>query len=179
MHPNTKAILRHFKYKHLPGHLQAISFRFHSLAHGLVELPDLDGPELTMALRKLLEAKDCAVRAALPPEDEDPEPDDDEVDDPEHDPNPGPKPEIPAGYKVYGWQSQRGATTTREIGAFRSKAAVGRACGEDPRRLFNLSETGNHIQIHQALSKLDTVFWASDTKALRAGCVWKKAKRPR
>jgi hypothetical protein len=27
----------------------------------------LDGPELTVALRKLLEAKDCAVRAALPP----------------------------------------------------------------------------------------------------------------
>jgi hypothetical protein len=26
----------------------------------------LDGPELTVGLRKLLEAKDCMVRAALP-----------------------------------------------------------------------------------------------------------------
>jgi hypothetical protein len=31
----------------------------------IVELPD--GPELTAGLRKLLEAKDCFVRAALPP----------------------------------------------------------------------------------------------------------------
>jgi hypothetical protein len=33
------------------------------MAHALAV--DLDGPELTVCLRKLLEAKDCAVRAAL------------------------------------------------------------------------------------------------------------------
>ena len=64
MHPAVKAILKYFEYEHLPEHLQAVSQPFHALAHKLVE-EGLDGPELTAALRKLLEAKDCAVRAAL------------------------------------------------------------------------------------------------------------------
>ena len=63
-HPGTTGILRHFEFAHLPPHLADISERFHDLAHDLVAiLPD--GPELTTALRKLLEAKDCAVRARL------------------------------------------------------------------------------------------------------------------
>lgn len=63
-HPSTTGILRHFDYEHLPAHLAEVSRRFHDLAHDLVQtLPD--GPELTTALRKLLEAKDCAVRAKL------------------------------------------------------------------------------------------------------------------
>lgn len=58
-------ILRYFEYVHLPENLQVVSMQFHSLAYVLAEnLPA--GPELTTALRKLLESKDCAVRAALP-----------------------------------------------------------------------------------------------------------------
>ena len=64
MHPSVKAILKYFEYEHLPEHLQVVSQPFHELAHELVE-QELEGPELTAALRKLLEAKDCAVRAAL------------------------------------------------------------------------------------------------------------------
>ncbi len=63
MHPASAAILRYFEYDHLPPHLQEISQPFHGLAHDLSER--LSGPELTAGLRKLLEAKDCMVRAAL------------------------------------------------------------------------------------------------------------------
>lgn len=63
MHPATQAILRYFSYTHLPLHLQVISEPFHLLAHDMAGR--LDGPELTVGLRKLLEAKDCMVRAAL------------------------------------------------------------------------------------------------------------------
>lgn len=62
MHPSTEAILKHFEYGHLPAHLAAISRPFNEMAHQLAE-SDLQGPEITTALRKLLEAKDCAVRA--------------------------------------------------------------------------------------------------------------------
>lgn len=65
-HPATEALLRYFEYDHLPEHLRAISAPFHALAYTLARNDALDGPELTTALRKLLEAKDCAVRAALP-----------------------------------------------------------------------------------------------------------------
>lgn len=63
MHPATEAILRYFAYDHLPERLQAFSKPFHDLAHSAAE--SLDGPEVTAGLRKLLEAKDCMVRAAL------------------------------------------------------------------------------------------------------------------
>lgn len=63
-HPGTAGIARYFDYAHLPPHLQAISKPCHDLAAAMIgELPD--GPELTAGLRKLLEAKDCFVRAAL------------------------------------------------------------------------------------------------------------------
>lgn len=53
-----------FEYKHLPEHLQEISRPFALLAGGMIDkLPD--SPELTAGLRKLLEAKDCMVRARL------------------------------------------------------------------------------------------------------------------
>jgi len=59
-------IIQFFGYKHLPEHLQAVSKPFADLAHTLVdEVPS--SPERTVALRKLLESKDAAVRAALPP----------------------------------------------------------------------------------------------------------------
>lgn len=61
----TEPIMRYFEYAHLPSHLQHTSRRFHDLAHDLVNaLPR--NPERTVALRKLLEAKDAAVRAGLP-----------------------------------------------------------------------------------------------------------------
>jgi hypothetical protein len=53
-----------FAYAHLPEHLQAVSWPFATLAKTLIEtLPR--NPERTVALRKLLESKDAAVRAAL------------------------------------------------------------------------------------------------------------------
>ncbi len=65
MHPSTFEILRYFEYEHLPLHLQDVSKGFHALAHELVRT-GVTGPEVTAGLRKLLEAKDCFVRARLP-----------------------------------------------------------------------------------------------------------------
>lgn len=63
-HPGTQSLVRYFAWSHLPEALQAVSAPFGLLALQLVKmLPD--SAELTAALRKLLEAKDCAVRAAL------------------------------------------------------------------------------------------------------------------
>ncbi|MBT7349625.1 hypothetical protein HN803_02410 [candidate division WWE3 bacterium] len=57
-------ILRYFEYSHLPVDLQSVSVTISKAAHELDEkLPD--GPEKSAGLRKLLEAKDCFVRAAL------------------------------------------------------------------------------------------------------------------
>lgn len=57
-------MLQFFTYEHLPAHLQAISEPFCRLAeHVVATLPP--NPERTVALRKLLESKDCAVRASI------------------------------------------------------------------------------------------------------------------
>lgn len=57
-------ILQFFDYAHLPPHLQQVSHPFCNLADSIVQtLPR--NPERTVALRKLLEAKDAAVRAKL------------------------------------------------------------------------------------------------------------------
>ena len=57
-------MLQFFQYTHLPEHLQIVSKPFYLLAEEIIEdLPS--NPERTVALRKLLEAKDCAVRAVL------------------------------------------------------------------------------------------------------------------
>lgn len=58
-----------FKFSHLPPHLQKVSRGFAHLANELVTNDDLSGPELAVALRKLREAKDAAVTAALNPSD--------------------------------------------------------------------------------------------------------------
>ena len=60
--------LRYFTYSHLPKHLQDVSKPFADLAEGLVRRLPRD-PEVEVALRKLLEAKDAAVRAAVIAED--------------------------------------------------------------------------------------------------------------
>ena len=57
-------ILQFFVYEHLPEDLKNISHPFSVLAHGIVSMLPKN-PERTVALRKLLEAKDCAVRAKL------------------------------------------------------------------------------------------------------------------
>lgn len=57
-------ILRYFDFEHLPSYLQAISIPFYEMANSLVAMLPA-GPERTVALRKLLESKDAAVRSAL------------------------------------------------------------------------------------------------------------------
>lgn len=58
-------ILKHFAYAHLPAHLQKISEPICNLALLMEEMLPA-GPEKSAGLRKLLEAKDCLVRANLP-----------------------------------------------------------------------------------------------------------------
>ena len=57
-------MLQFFSHAHLPDHLAKVSLPFCQLAEEIcATLPS--NPERTVALRKLLEAKDCAVRALL------------------------------------------------------------------------------------------------------------------
>lgn len=57
-------MLKFFTFEHLPADLQHVSAPFSRLAITIAtELPR--NAERTVALRKLLEAKDCAVRARL------------------------------------------------------------------------------------------------------------------
>lgn len=57
-------VLKYFAYEHLPEKLKAVSQPFGELAKQVAERAP-DNQETTVALRKLLEAKDAAVRAAL------------------------------------------------------------------------------------------------------------------
>jgi len=57
-------ILQFFTYQHLPAHLQEVSKPFCELANWIVENLEPNS-ETSTALRKLLEAKDAAVRAKL------------------------------------------------------------------------------------------------------------------
>jgi hypothetical protein len=56
-------IMQFFSYSHLPERLQKVSQPFAALATIVMSLPR--NPERSVALRKLLEAKDAAVRAEL------------------------------------------------------------------------------------------------------------------
>jgi hypothetical protein len=57
-------LIQFFEYKHLPEHLQSVSKPFCEMAKNIIKaLPP--NTEREMALRKLLEAKDCAVRAMI------------------------------------------------------------------------------------------------------------------
>lgn len=60
----AETLLKYFDYGHLPEHLQAASKIFARAAEEVVGFIPA-GPERTVAMRKLLEAKDCAVRACL------------------------------------------------------------------------------------------------------------------
>jgi hypothetical protein len=60
-------MLKYFAYDHLRDDLKAVSEPFFVLALRIVDIVPA-GPERTVALRKLLEAKDAAVRAVAFPE---------------------------------------------------------------------------------------------------------------
>lgn len=64
-HISVTAICRYFSYDHLPEPLKQISAPFTELVETMLDAIPNDSPELTAGLRKLLEAKDCMVRAAL------------------------------------------------------------------------------------------------------------------
>lgn len=57
-------IMQFFAHAHLPPHLAAISAPFGKLADNIIATCPRN-PERTVALRKLLEAKDAAVRALV------------------------------------------------------------------------------------------------------------------
>ena len=62
----SERMLKWFGYEHLPPALQLVSRPFGDLAKNLCEHL-MPGPERTVMLRKLLEAKDAAVRAMVQP----------------------------------------------------------------------------------------------------------------
>jgi len=63
MNPAIEHVLQFFSYAHLPADLQAVCVDFSKLANKVAR--QADNAETTVALRKLLEAKDAAVRAVL------------------------------------------------------------------------------------------------------------------
>lgn len=63
-HSSIRAVLQYFTYSHLPVDKQAVSRPFAELAALLVR-EVAQNAELTVALRRLLEAKDAAVRASF------------------------------------------------------------------------------------------------------------------
>jgi len=60
----SSTTIQYFHFEHLPKKLQDISRPCAELAQ-LMESILPDGPEKSAGMRKLLEAKDCFVRAAL------------------------------------------------------------------------------------------------------------------
>lgn len=63
MTPNER-LLQFFRYEHLPQPLAEISKKFCDLAYELTDIIESNA-ELTVGLRKLLESKDCCVRAVI------------------------------------------------------------------------------------------------------------------
>jgi len=64
--PQEDRMMKWFAYEHLPEHLKVVSVKFYEVAASLCAILE-SGPERTVALRKLLEAKDAAVRSRLHP----------------------------------------------------------------------------------------------------------------
>lgn len=62
----AERMMKWFEFKHLPEKLQGVSAQFWNVACSLCAMVE-PGPERTVALRKLLESKDAAVRAAVSP----------------------------------------------------------------------------------------------------------------
>lgn len=57
-------LLKWLRHDHLPKHLQAVVEPIDSLAKSL-DASLAEGPEKTAGMRKLVEAKDCFVRARI------------------------------------------------------------------------------------------------------------------
>ena len=68
-HQSIQSLAQFFTYEHLPPHLKPVSHKCAELADFMLGSSLPDSPELTAGLRKLLEAKDCFVRAALTKDD--------------------------------------------------------------------------------------------------------------
>lgn len=64
MHPAVEHVLKFFNTWNLPAELQEVARPFQTLAIEVANRAP-DSQETTVALRKLLEAKDAAVRAVL------------------------------------------------------------------------------------------------------------------
>lgn len=64
MSKENEKFFQFFNYAHLPENLKEVSMKFFELAHDLSFLLP-ENSEREVCLRKLLEAKDCAVRAKL------------------------------------------------------------------------------------------------------------------
>lgn len=64
-HP-LERMMKWFKYDNLPPHLQEVSVGFYDLAVGICNIVE-PGPERTVALRKLLESREAAIRAKVVP----------------------------------------------------------------------------------------------------------------
>ena len=64
MNTQRPQIMRHFTFAHLPPHLAQVSKPFCELAEQVLGMT-APGAEQSVCLRKLLEAKDAAVRAHI------------------------------------------------------------------------------------------------------------------
>lgn len=64
IHPSVAHVLQFFVFDHLPPMLQPMAADFASLAKTLAHSLQ-PNPETTVAIRKLLEAKDAAVRSVV------------------------------------------------------------------------------------------------------------------
>ena len=62
--PPVAHLIQFFAYGHLPPHLQDVSSPFAELAHRMADTLPVNA-ETVAGLRKLLEAKDCAVRSFI------------------------------------------------------------------------------------------------------------------
>lgn len=65
-HPSVQAAARWLEPNpNLPEHLHDIAVEFAGAGIRILDAIQADDPQLTMALHRLVEAKDCAVRAAI------------------------------------------------------------------------------------------------------------------
>ena len=64
-HPDIQEIARWFEFSHLDEPLRSISESCADLASEMLDVITVESAELTHGLRKLLEAKDCLVRAMI------------------------------------------------------------------------------------------------------------------
>lgn len=64
-HPSVEHIVQFFDSAHLPEHLASVATKFENLKDDLLNDIATDTPEVAAGFRKLLEAKDCFVRAAV------------------------------------------------------------------------------------------------------------------